>query len=330
MRELCAIFVDAGTTNTRVWLVRGEEVIACSSAMIGVRDTARDGSAERLRTALHHLIKEVSSGPDARECKPSFVAAAGMITSSLGLTEVPHIVAPAGIDELATNIRRCEFPEVTTLPVLLVPGVRTGPQHVDLVSVETADLMRGEETMCVGLLETGVAPKPCTVINLGSHWKVIRIDTEGRIAGSITTLSGEMIYTTQTQTILASAVPHTRPDHLDPGWIEAGMSEQRRSGLARALFCVRLLEQGRRSTPEERLAFLIGAFIASDLDALIERGMIDSPVIVTGVEAIAEAWGRALGRVAVNTRVISGEELERASLAGLRTITGERSRNKRK
>jgi 2-dehydro-3-deoxygalactonokinase len=322
MRELCAIFVDAGTTNTRIWLVSGREVIARSSEMVGVRDTARDGSSERLRKTLRNLITEVSSHPGARECNPSFVAAAGMITSSLGLTEVPHIVAPAGIDELASNIRRYEFPDVTTLPVLLVPGVRTGPQHVDLGTLETADLMRGEETMCVGLLEMDVAPQPCTVINLGSHWKVIRIDPAGRIAGSITTLAGEMIHTTQTQTILASAVPHTRPDHLDPGWIEAGISEQRRSGLARALFCVRLLEQGRPSSPEERLAFLIGAFIASDLDALIQRRLIASPVIITGVEAIASAWRRALEQVAINARVISGEELERASLAGLRAITG--------
>jgi 2-dehydro-3-deoxygalactonokinase len=244
-----------------------------------------------------------------------------MITSSLGLAEVPHVIAPAGIDELAANIRRCDFPDITPLPVLLVPGVRTGAQVTDINNVESSDLMRGEETMCIGMVAAGLAPNPSTVINLGSHWKVIRIDAGGRVAGSVTSLTGEMIHTTQTQTILATAVPHTRPGFLDPEWVAAGMSEQRKSGLARALFCVRLLEQGRQSTPEERLAFLIGAFVASDLDALIARKAVVDPVIITGGGAIAEAWSEGLKKFSVNATIILSEELERALLKGLQIVT---------
>ncbi len=318
MTDSCAIYIDAGTTNTRIWFVRGEQIMARSGVMVGVRDTARDGSPARLRTALRDLIAEVSTSPD---CNLSFVAAAGMITSSLGLAEVPHVTAPAGIDKLAANIRRFDFPDVTHLPVLLIPGVRTGAQSVNLNNVESSDLMRGEETMCVGLVAAGLAPNPCTVLNLGSHWKAIRIDAEGRIAGSVTSLTGEMIHTTQTQTILASAVPHTRPEFLDPDWVQAGMSEHRKSGLARALFCVRLLEQGGKSTPEERLAFLIGAFVASDLDALMERQAIVDPVIITGGGAIAEAWREGLKKFSVKATVTSSDELERALLKGLQSIT---------
>jgi 2-dehydro-3-deoxygalactonokinase len=321
MTDSCAIFVDAGTTNTRVWLVRGEKIITQAGAMVGVRDTAREGSPARLRTALRDLIAEVTASPD---CNPAFVAAAGMITSSLGLAEVPHVAAPAGIDELAANIRRYDFPDLAALPILLVPGVRTGAQAVDLNNVESSDLMRGEETMCLGLVAAGMAPSPCTVLNLGSHWKVIRVDAEGRIAGSLTSLTGEMIHTTQTQTILASAVPHTRPESLDPEWVEAGVREQRRSGLPRSLFCVRLLEQGKKSAPEQRLAFLVGAFVASDLDALISREAIIDPVVITGGGAIAEVWQDELKKFSVKAAIISGAELERALLKGLQCITSHR------
>ena len=171
--------------------------------------------------------------------------------------------------------------------------------------------------MCMGLIASGLAAKPCTILNLGSHWKVISIDRRGKITGSMTTLAGEMIHTTQTQTILASAVPHTRPESLAPHWLDAGMLEQRRSGLARAMFCVRLLEQGGRSTPEERLSFLAGAFIASDFDALIERKILIDPVIITGGGAIADAWRRALTVASIETAVISPEELEKSYVAGL-------------
>ncbi|MCI0661959.1 MAG: 2-dehydro-3-deoxygalactonokinase [Acidobacteria bacterium] len=321
MSDSSAIYLDVGTTNTRIWLARGQEIIARGNSMVGVRDTARDGSSNRLRTALRNLILEVSAHSEANQSEPLFIAAAGMITSSLGLVEVPHIKAPAGVDEMRTNLGCFKFPEITSLPVFLVPGLRTGARDVDLNSIDRSDLMRGEETMCIGLIESGLAPKPCTILNLGSHWKVISIDQRGKITGSITTLSGEMIHTTQTQTILASAVPHTRPEFLATDWLKAGMLEQRRSGLARAMFCVRLLEQGGRSTPEERLSFLIGAFIASDFDALIERKILLDPVIITGGGAIAEAWRSALTESSLGTEVISAEDIERSYLTGLREIT---------
>ncbi len=319
MSDSCTVCIDTGTTNTRIWLVCGERIIARADAMVGVRDTARDGSPARLRSTLRDLIAEVLARNNGHD--PDFVAAAGMITSSLGLIEVPHLIAPAGIKELAANVHRCDFPDITKLPVLLVPGVRTGAQPADPKTVNSADLMRGEETMCVGLISSGMANAPCTVINLGSHWKIIAIDADGRIAGSITSLAGEMIHTTQTQTILASAVTQSRPESLDPDWVEAGMREQRKSGLARAMFCVRLLEQGRQSTPEERLAFLIGAFIASDIDPLIARGAVIDPIIIAGGGAIAESWRGALRGVSLNSTVLSADELERALLAGLRSLT---------
>jgi len=44
------------------------------------------------------------------------------------------------------------------------------------------------------------------------------------------------------ETILASSLNHEWPQKLSPEWLLAGMAEQRRAGLPRALFCVRLLK----------------------------------------------------------------------------------------
>jgi 2-keto-3-deoxy-galactonokinase len=80
--ETCLICVDAGTTNTRVWLTVGDRVIVGARAGVGVRDTARDGSSGRLRVALRELIDQVRG--DARDQgfaqSPECVIAAGMIT----------------------------------------------------------------------------------------------------------------------------------------------------------------------------------------------------------------------------------------------------------
>ncbi|MFN7928463.1 MAG: 2-dehydro-3-deoxygalactonokinase [Blastocatellia bacterium] len=312
-----AIFVDAGTTNTRVWLMHGEEIRAHASTMVGVRDSARDGSTTRLQAALRDLLLEVQAQESA-----SCVVAAGMITSALGLAEVPHLPAPAGLPELAAATQTWQFPAVTPLPVLLVPGVRSGAAECDFNSVANVDVMRGEETLCAGLMELGLAEPPCTVLNLGSHWKAIQLDAARRIAASVTSLTGELIYTTQTQTILASAVPHERPATIAPEWAAAGMREQRQSGLARALFCVRLLEQKGHCTPNERLAYLIGAYIAEDFDGLQKHGLLPAgqSVLLTSGGVIAETWAQLLTENAMQARIVRQEESEQAVLTGLRAV----------
>jgi 2-dehydro-3-deoxygalactonokinase len=323
-KEICLICVDAGTTNTRVWLTVGDQVVARSQAGVGVRDTARDGSSARLRNALRELINQVRD--DARNRgfaqSPECVIAAGMITSPLGLAEIPHVEAPAGLNDLAAATRPHSFPEITGLPILLIPGVRCGPRPCDQDTAGTTDLMRGEETLVIGLGALGLLKPRSTLLNLGSHWKVIKLDQEARIESSVTSMTGELIHTAQTQTILASSVPPTRPTIIDRTWLEAGMRELRRSGLARALFCVRLLEQGSDSSAEQRLSFLIGAFLASDMDAMASRGLLDSEgaVVITGGGVIAEAWRDALAQHSTQAITLTDSEVENALLTGFRRI----------
>jgi len=312
-----AVYIDTGTTNTRVWLLRGKEILGHKTAMIGVRDSAREGSTTKLRSTLRDLIREVQAHERA-----SCAIAAGMITTSLGLAEVPHISAPAGLEELAMGTKSYQFPDVTDLPVWLVPGIRSGAATCDRDSVSSVDMMRGEETLCAGLVELGSAPLPCTVLNLGSHWKAIQMDTAGRVTSSVTSLTGELILATQTNTILASAVPHERPVSIDHEWAEAGMREQRESGLARALFCVRLLEQKGNCTAEERLSYLAGAFLAADFDGLQRHGSLspDRAVLITGGGALAELWHGALAKASIRSQIIGVKECEAAMLTGLRSI----------
>jgi 2-dehydro-3-deoxygalactonokinase len=322
--ESCLVCIDAGTTNTRVWLIIGDRVIASARAGVGVRDTARDGSSDRLREALRELIDRVRE--DARNQgitqSPECVIAAGMITSPLGLAEVPHVPTPAGLNELAKATRQYSFPEITDLPILLIPGAHSGSRRCDLETVGTTDVMRGEETLLIGLHALGLLAPRSTLLNLGSHWKVIEFDGDARIASSVTSMTGELIHTAQTQTILAGSVPQMRPETCDRDWLEAGMREQRRSGLARALFCVRLLEQGSEGSAEQRLSFLIGAFLASDMDVMVSRGLFDSAekVVITGGGVIAEAWRGALAHLSVQAVILGDTGVENGLLAGCRSV----------
>lgn len=314
-----------GTTNTRVWLVVDGEVRDRATAMVGVRDTARENSTARIRSGLRDLIAELRGRARAAGIPdPSHVVAAGMITSASGLAEVPHVRAPADARALAAAVQRHRFPDVTDLDVLLVPGVSTGAQHVPPEEVGDTDVMRGEETLCVGLLARGWLRPGGSLINLGSHWKAIAVDGDARIAASVTSLSGEMVLAAQTQTILASALPQARPTHIDQRWLGAGAREQRRAGLARALFCVRLLEQRADGSAEQRLSFLLGAFAAADVDALIARDALapDRPVVISGGGPLAGAVASMLAERSIEARLLSEEETESALLAGLHRLCG--------
>lgn len=309
------IAIDGGSTNTRAWLMHQNRVADQVSTAVGARDTARTGSPEKLRFAVRKLIAEVRKAQPGLE--PSLVAAAGMITSPLGLVEVPHMPVPASVENLARGARSARLPDITDLPFWLFPGVRCGELTADDVS--QVDVMRGEETLCIGLLADKSFRPPFTVLNLGSHWKWIRMDESGRIAQSRTSLTGELIHATQSATILASGLPCEKLEELDDSWCERGMAECRRSGLTRGLFCVRLLEMQGHTTPFMRMSFLIGAFVAAELDALGPADQFVQPgrVILAGSGAVARGWQLALAQKQIASRVLEAGEIESAFLAGL-------------
>jgi len=309
------IAIDGGSTNTRVWLLHEGRVLSRASASVGVRDTARDGSPEKLHTALRQMIVQVRA--EHPSASPSLVAAAGMITSPLGLAAVPHVPAPASVEDLARNARQMSFPDIADLPFCFFPGVRCGDMDSD--DIAQADVMRGEETLCVGLSFDKLHNPPFALLNLGSHWKLIQVDETKRIARSRTTLTGELIHATQTNTVLASGLPGEKLDRLDDAWCAQGIMEMRRSGLARALFCVRLLEMQARGTPEQRMSFLIGAYVAAEQPALLQTGFLtaEAPVLLAGSGAITAAWQNALTAAKMPARTLAEEAIESAFLRGI-------------
>jgi len=100
------------------------------------------------------------------------------------------------------------------------------------------------------------------------------------------------------------------------------MREQRRSGLARALFCVRLLEQSGQGSPGQRLSFLIGAFVSAEVDSLIRNDVLnlDSPLILVGGGGICEAWLCALEDLSVPVILITDDLIESALIIGLHSL----------
>ncbi len=192
------------------------------------------------------------------------------------------------------------------------------------------DLMRGEETLCVGLLESGLLQPGSLLLNLGSHWKWIWIDEENRIARSRTTLTGEMIHAIQANTLIASALPQQPPKSLDATWVQLGFAEAASSGLGRALFCIRLLQQQKQGTDEQRLSFLYGAFLQNEFAHFkTSLRMQTGGLVVAGASPLANIWKHYAEDEEVFTRVLLEADKEKAYLRGLRSIYKLYAGNKR-
>lgn len=317
--EECIFCVDMGTTRTRVWLVVGGQIRERKAADFGVRDRRAAQHSNTIEEKFCGLLAETAA---RAEFAPSRIVAAGMIGSPSGLCAVAHVPAPAGLAELASNVQMLRIPSVSPLPIFVVPGVRTEADGHSIEDIESGDLMRGEESLCMGLLASGRLRRGDALLNLGSHWKWIAIDSERRIARSRTSLTGELIHAVQANTLLATALPQYRPERLDGEWLQRGAKMAKAEGLTRALFCVRLLEQAQTGTAEDRLSYLYGAVLESEASAVANsqffRGVRN--VLIAGAPAIGAAWASRLAQLGWSGSVLTEADVEQAYLAGLRAI----------
>jgi len=321
MPEPQSIFcVDMGTTRTRAWLMSGAEIEAHRAADFGIRNVATGESKQWLEQQLITLLDETYAARQTQSILcPTVIIAAGMITSAQGIAEVPHVKAPAGAAELAASIHKHQLQTRPEWTLRLIPGVRTGPLTASREETLDTDIMRGEETLCIGLLRTGALQPGSALLTLGSHWKWIAIDAEKRIAASRTSLTGEMIHAVQANTLLAASLPQHRPEAFDPEWVDLGFREAQRSGLGRALFCIRLLDQHNHGTADQRLSFLYGAFLSSEIEHLPTR---TRSLLISGPPDLARLWQHYLASTGISADLLDESARESAYLQGLRSLAG--------
>src|SRR5439155_26341569 len=108
---------------------------------------------QRLAQAVDEVVNEVvraldTSGTAGSAPRPEFLVAAGMLSSEVGLLAVPHVPAPAGLDDLARGVAVAQFAEWL---LYVVPGIKT-PAADGPDGWFEADVMRGEECETLGAL----------------------------------------------------------------------------------------------------------------------------------------------------------------------------------
>jgi len=288
-----AATIDCGTSNTRVRLWHLGVRVRQAERPVGVRDTVLTGSRAVLQDAVRGALLAAMSGAGLVEDAPVCVLASGMITSGAGLLELPHLAAPAGLAELAEAMTLRAVDGWWARPVWWVPGVRSQQQPATLADAEAFDMMRGEETEVMGLLDRLQQAGEALLVLPGSHTKLIRLDAQGRIAASATTLGGELLQVLSQNTLLAASVGGGFVDQLDLAALDAGAQATWRSGLSRAVFGARILDVKGLADRHGRASYLLGAVLAADVQALLHSPTLqlrdrDRPVWVAGRASVRD------------------------------------------
>lgn len=322
------IVIDCGSTTTRLYFIRNDEVVIKDTIPFGVDSTVATGSNLKLKQGIADEIQRLLSSNGLKLSDIRFAIASGMITSNLGLLEVPHLVAPVRIDDLAKHSRQCRDPDILPLdlPVIFIPGIKNSVDEGGWENIRKIDLMRGEETQAVGIMTRYKPSLPCNIIELGSTTKLIHIDETGSIAGSITTLSGQVYGAILKETFLSASVK--TDDSEPPFFCEKVMEEAYRcveqSGLLRTLLFTRFIQFSLPTTAAERRFFCESAIAADDMKLFndaAEKGFdLSGDIIFVGKEKrcqLYEAMIRTVKGMKNAVRTISeASEIDMLAVSG--------------
>ena len=260
------ICIDGGTTNTRVNLVCERKLIDSMKFNVGARSGIDNKSL--LRTTIRDGIAQLLSRNSMDKADIAMILASGMITSEFGLVELPHALLPAGMDEMHASMHKVVLDDISDIPFVFMRGVKTSAD-----TLESADMMRGEETELMGLYsEEGVYILP------GSHSKIIKTNAKGQIVDFTTMLTGEMFSALSQGTILKDAVILSDFE-VDKESLMQGYQYCLKNGINEAPFKARILKNIFKQEPAVIYNFYMGVILCGEVKYVLAQ---DPPKIVIG------------------------------------------------
>lgn len=197
--------------------------------------------------------------------------ASGMITSRQGWIETPYVPCPASHASLVAQVVHHALGDGIRLA--FVPGVR--------LDSGIHDVMRGEETQILGVMEDGLALHP------GTHAKWASV-SKGAIEHFATFMTGELFSVLMEHSILGRLAEGRAHDE---GAFRRGVAAGARAGalgsLAHELFGARALVLAGQIAPAGVASYLSALLIGSEI-AAAEKLMPtrETPVVFGGIELV--------------------------------------------
>lgn len=315
MRKL--ITIDSGTTNTRIAYVEGSEVKECVKFPVGAGTTAETGSSQALRETIKSELEKLVSENGLDISKTDGIYASGMITSELGLYNLAHIPAPAGKQELKNGSKSIIFEDIAPIPITFIPGIKNTFDVDTTESLTQADVMRGEETELIGLMELMDVKRSFSAVLPGTHNKIIKVDENGRIVSCCTAMSGEVLSAVSGNTILKNSLPKPLINgEPNLAFVDKGYETANQLGINAALFKTRILSNFYHCTNQEKASYFAGVVLSSDI-CLIRQTAGEGLILLGGSNPLRTVLAHLINKYLGNDLVIADDRA-----VGLSTIYG--------
>ncbi len=290
MTQVALLGVDWGSSSFRAFAIAPDgSAAALRRADDGVF-TASGPFDERLR---RHLGDWLTRWPDAP------ILLCGMIGSDRGWVHAPYAAGPAGLADLTAALASVPFDR----PAHIVPGVsfRAG---------DTCEVMRGEETLIMGLAAAGGRHTICLP---GTHSKWVDV-ADGRIAAFRTYMTGELRALTLAQGALATGVAQVASGEAFAHGLRAAQN-----GVTNALFQARARRLLGGLAPEHTASFVGGVLIGEEV---AREAATSEPVLLAASGPMAEDYAAALAAAGIAHTQVDPEPLAAKGLLRLAQAAG--------
>lgn len=274
------IAVDWGTSSFRAYRLNAAgEVIDQRAAAAGL--IACHGVFEAV------LAQQVSAWDDG------LIVMGGMIGSRNGWYEVPYVPCPAGLDEIASGMLEVAAPGMTDRRIFIAPGLsaRSGSG--------LPEVMRGEETQLLGLLDVLPAEGLHTVGLPGTHSKWATA-SGGCISAFHTAMTGELYAVLRQHSLLGALMKDEGDNEVDDEMAFASgvATSGSAGGLPNHLFSVRTRALFGELSATQLPSYLSGLLIGHEL-----RGLLSTTerVHLIGGSALVRRYQRALAMLGIES-----------------------------
>jgi len=270
------IGIDWGTSSFRAYrLARDGAILARIESSQGILEVPPGGFPKTLHAAIGPWL---AAGEDR-------VLLCGMVGSRQGWLEAPYLDCPATPAGIAAATVPVAFDHAVCR---LVPGLRA----TDADGVP--DVMRGEETKLVALLDTlGFASAAACLP--GTHTKWARL-AGGAVQGFSTQMTGEVRAMLLAHSILGRLAEGEVPD--DAAFRRGLLRATQSGGLLHHLFGARALGLEGALAPTAVADYVSGVLIGHEVAAMGATGGArdgpEEPVHLVGAAALVRAYGLAL------------------------------------
>ncbi len=266
------IAVDWGSTNLRAKLIVDGTLVDYRVSGQGIKNVA-GGGFEKVLFSLCGDWKKERSGLQ--------VVMSGMIGSREGWAEVPYCRTPVGLEDLAGSLVAVESESMGA--IFIVPGLRHD------FADGTTDVMRGEETEVLGVLEE-VKGAEVTVCGPGTHSKWVNC-RGGEIVSFRTWFTGEAFEKLTQDSLISGGVVDGDGSVDDAAFVRGLEHSGRPGGVLHHLFLGRTDMLTKRVQAEHLPGLISGLLIGHEIR---EAGKFaEGEIQLVGNNQSAQLYGQA-------------------------------------